>query len=54
MLVFPIMSQYVDGTGSWNPALWKIKIMLFYIFDTKAAGDLVMQRAKSSATKVLV
>ena len=43
-----------DGTGSWNPSVWKIKTCLYYIVNNLVADVLAMQGARASAAMISI
>ena len=53
IFTFSIMSQHFDGTGCWNPSLWKTRTCLSYRINTMAANVLATQGARASTVMVL-
>ena len=53
IFAFSMISQHWNGTGNWNPSLWKTRNHLSYLVNTGVADDPVMQGARTSSTMVL-
>ena len=51
---FSIVSQYWDGTDSWNFSSWKSRACLPCTVNTMAADDLATQGAKASAAHLVL